>query len=356
MRCAVGTCSKADPGRVLHENMTIRPKILIMIALPLAVFFVSLFIGRLVIDPVTLIKVLGVKLLHLPIEKDWNQAVEIVVIRIRLPRAIMAMMVGAGLSISGAAFQGMFNNPLVSPYLLGVSSGAGFGAALGIILGAGAGLIQVSSFGFGILAVVLTYLTSRVYKTTPLLMLVLSGVIVSSLFMSLISLIKFVADPDEKLPTIVFWIMGSFGSTRLEDLFLTFWPMAIGVTGLLMVRWRINLMSMGDREAKAMGTRVELLKGIIIFCTTLISAAAVSVCGIIGWVGLVIPHICRMWVGPDHRALLPTTIMVGASYLLVIDNIARTLTSSEIPLGILTSIIGAPFFAYLLRRSKGIFN
>ena len=166
-------------------------------------------------------------------------------IRIRLPRALMAMMVGSGLSISGAAFQGMFNNPLVSPYLLGVSSGAGFGAALGILLGESAGLIQVSSFLFGTLAVMLTYLISRVYKTTPLLMLVLSGVIVSSLFMSLISLVKFVADPDEKLPAIIFWIMGSFASTRLEDLLITFVPICAGTVGLLLVRWRINLMSMG---------------------------------------------------------------------------------------------------------------
>lgn len=331
----------------------IRQRTIIIAVLPAAVFFISLFLGRLFIDPVTLVKVLGAKLLFLPIEKTWTDAVEIVVIRIRLPRALMAMMVGAGLSVSGAAFQGMFNNPLVSPYLLGVSSGAGFGAALAIIFSGSAALIQVSSFLFGTLAVAVTYMISRVYKTTPLLMLVLSGVIVSSLFMSLISLMKFIADPDEKLPTIVFWIMGSFGSTRLEDLPGTFIPIAAGTAGLLLVRWRINLMSMGDKEARAMGTRVELLKVIIIVCTTLISAAAVSVCGIIGWVGLVIPHICRMWVGPDHRVLLPVTLLAGSSYLLIIDNVARTLTASEIPLGILTAIIGAPFFAYLLRRSKG---
>ena len=214
-------------------------------------------------------------------------------------------------------------------------------------------MIQISSFLFGTLAVVITYFVSRVYKTTPLLMLVLSGVVVSSLFMALISLIKFIADPEEKLPTIIFWIMGSFGGVRLEDLLFTWPPIIIGITGLLLVRWRINLMSMGDREAKAMGTKVELLKVIIIICTTMISAAAVSVCGIIGWVGLVIPHICRMWVGPNHKVLLPTTIAAGAGYLLIIDDFARAMTASEIPLGILTAIIGAPFFAFLLRRSKG---
>jgi iron complex transport system permease protein len=331
-----------------------RGKIIILILMPVLIFLASLFVGRLFIDPVTLIKVLCSKIFFfIPMEKTWTDAMEIVVIRIRLPRAVMAMMVGAGLSISGAAFQGMFNNPLVSPYLLGVSSGAGFGAALAILIDSSATTIQTSSFIFGTLAVFLTYCISRVYKTTPLLMLVLSGIVVSSLFMSFISLIKFIADPEEKLPTIVFWIMGSFGGVRLEDILITSPPIIIGVCGLLFVRWRINLMSMGDREARAMGTKVELLKAIIIICTTMISAAAVSVCGIIGWVGLVIPHICRMWVGPNHKVLLPTTIVVGACYLLIIDNFARTMTSSEVPLGILTAIIGAPFFAYLLRRSRG---
>lgn len=331
-----------------------RRKLVVLTVVPLLIFFMSLFIGRFFIDPVTLLKVLCSKLFFfIPMEKTWTDAVEIVVIRIRLPRALMAMMVGAGLSISGAAFQGMFNNPLVSPYLLGVSSGAGFGAALAILMDSSAIFIQASSFLFGTLAVILTYCISRVYKTTPLLMLVLSGVVVSSLFMALISLIKFIADPEEKLPTIVFWIMGSFGGVRLEDLLITCPPIIIGITGLLFVRWRINLMSMGDREARAMGTKVEFLKVIIIICTTMISAAAVSVCGIIGWVGLVIPHICRMWVGPNHKVLLPVTLFVGAGYLLIIDNFARAMTSSEIPLGILTAIIGAPFFAYLLRRSKG---
>jgi len=331
-----------------------RQKIIILIIMPLLIFFISLFVGRLFIDPLTLLKVLYSKFFFfLPVEKTWTNAVEIVVIRIRLPRAMMAMMVGAGLSISGASFQGMFNNPLVSPYLLGVSSGAGFGAALAILINSSTIIIQASSFLFGSLAVVVTYCISRVYKTTPLLMLVLSGVVVSSFFMALISLIKFVADPEEKLPTIVFWIMGSLGGVRLNDVAITALPIVVGIMGLLFIRWQINLMSMGDREARAMGTRVELLKIIIIICTTMISAASVSVCGIIGWVGLVIPHICRMWVGPDHKVLLPVTIVVGACYLLIIDDFARALTASEIPLGILTAIIGAPFFAYLLRRSKG---
>lgn len=301
-------------------------------------------------------KILGAKILSLPVDQDWSDTIEAVVIRIRLPRAIMAMAVGAGLSISGAAFQGMFHNPLVSPYLLGVSSGAGFGAAVAICMGGSPLLLQVLAFLGGVVAVTITYVISRIYRTTPILMLVLAGVVVSAFFQSLISILKYVSDTEDKLPAIVFWLMGSLGHTRLESLVWTLPSILFGIIGLHLVRWRINVISMGDREARAMGMNTEFLKAYIIVCTTVISAAAVSICGIIGWVGLVVPHICRMIVGPDHRALLPTTLGIGAAYLLIIDNLARSLSPSEIPLGILTSLIGAPFFAYLLRKSKGGWN
>jgi iron complex transport system permease protein len=331
----------------LSQNKTI-----LLSIIPFIIFIISLFIGRIFIDPLTLLKLLGAKLFFLPLEKSWSDAMEVVVLRIRLPRALMAMMVGAGLSVSGAAFQGMFNNPLVSPYLLGVSSGAGFGAALAIMAGFSSSIIQMTSFCFGILAVFCAYTISRVYKATSLLMLVLSGIVISSLFQALLSLVKYISDPEDKLPTIVFWLMGSLGGVRINDILITLPHMAAGVVGLLLLRWRLNLMSMGDVEARAMGTNVELMKIIIIVCSTLISACAVSLCGIIGWVGLVIPHICRMWVGPDHNVLLPVSLVTGACYLLIIDDFARTMTSSEIPLGILTALVGAPFFAWLLRRTK----
>jgi len=288
-----------------------------------------------------------------PITPDWPETVETVVFSIRVPRVLLAMLVGASLAISGASFQGMFQNPLVSPDILGVTAGAGFGAALAI-LWSGSGLaIQLSALFFGVVAVALAYLISRIYRTTPTLMLVLSGIIVGSIFSALLSLIKYVADPHQKLPAIVFWLMGSLATVTQGDLLMAGPPIVLGSVGLLLVRWRINILSMGDDEARALGIKTELLKAVIIFCCTAATASAVSVCGIIGWVGLVIPHIGRMLVGPDHRVLLPATVALGAAYLLLIDNLARTVTSAEIPLGILTSLIGAPFFAYMLRQTQG---
>lgn len=331
-----------------------RLKLAILIILPLLLFFLSLFCGRYWISPGVCLQVLAAKLLpFLPIEHTWGGAQEAVIWQIRFPRALLAMLVGAGLSISGASFQGMFRNPLVSPDLLGVSAGAGFGACLGILLDGSQAMIQVFAFCFGLLAVVLTYLISRVYKSTPVLMLVLAGVAISALFSALISVTKYMADPYSKLPEITFWLMGSLGKADGKSVVAAAVPIILGSLGLLLVGWRINLLSMGDQEARSLGVNTELLKGIIIVCCTMATAAAVCCAGIVGWVGMVIPHIGRMLVGPDHRKLLPASIALGAGYLLIIDNIARTATALEIPLGILTAIIGAPFFIYLLRRSKG---
>jgi iron complex transport system permease protein len=276
-----------------------------------------------------------------------------VILDVRLPRVLLAMLAGAGLSISGAAFQGMFRNPLVSPDILGVSAAAGFGAALAILLSANSALIQVSAFGFGLLGVALTYGISRVYRTTPVVMLVLGGVVVAAFFGALVSATKYVADPENKLPAITFWLLGSLSTASWQNLWTTGPLIVLGCGALLLVRWRINLLAMGDDEARALGVRIERLKAIIIIASTLATAAAVAVIGIIGWVGLVIPHVARMLVGPDHRRLLPASLALGATYLLLIDDIARGATAAEIPLGILTALIGAPFFAYLLRQTKG---
>jgi iron complex transport system permease protein len=263
------------------------------------------------------------------------------------------MCVGAALSISGASFQGIFRNPLVSPDILGVSSAAGFGAALAILISGEPALISGMALLFGIVGVIITYLLSRVYKTTPVVMLVLSGVVVSAFFSALVSATKFLADPYSKLPAITFWLMGGLSTVTAKDLVWTVPLMVVGVFGLMLVRWRINLLSLGDEEASSLGVNTELLKAIVILCATLLTASAVCVGGIIGWVGLVIPHIGRMLVGPDHRVLLPVTLIVGAVYLLAIDDIARTISSAEIPLGILTAVIGAPFFGYLIRKTHG---
>jgi iron complex transport system permease protein len=322
-----------------------------MILVPLAALYVSLFVGRFTVPPADVARILASRLW--PIARNWPASVETIVLQIRLPRAILAMFVGAGLSVSGAAFQGMFRNPLVSPDILGVTAASGFGAALALLLSRGAFELEFIAFLFGILGVGLTYLLARTYRSTPILMLVLSGVIVAAFFSALLSGAKYLADPESKLPAITYWLLGSLNGSSMRTLGMALPPIILGGAGLMLVRWRLNVLSMGDAEARSLGVRTDRLKGIIIVCTTLITAAAVSVCGIVGWVGLVIPHLARMWVGPDHRALLPAACSIGATYLLLIDDVARTASASEIPLGILTAIVGAPFFAYLLRKTQG---
>jgi iron complex transport system permease protein len=324
---------------------------LAMILVPLAVLYASLFIGRFNIPPADVARILASR--WVSVTAGWPASVEIVVMEIRLPRAILAMFVGAGLSMSGAAFQGMFRNPLVSADILGVTAASAFGAALALLLSRGVVEVELLAFLFGMVGVALTYLLACTYRRTPMLMLVLSGIIVAAFFSALLSGAKYVADPDSKLPAITYWLLGSLNGSSMQSLGMALPPIIVGGAGLMLVRWRLNVLSMGDEEAASLGVRTDRLKGIIIVCTTLITAAAVSVCGIVGWVGLVIPHLARMWVGPDHRNLLPAAGSIGATYLLIIDDMARSVSPSEIPLGILTAILGAPYFAYLLRKTQG---
>ena len=323
----------------------------LLLILPLLSVIVSLFFGRFYINPGTVVKVLLSKII--PLHQTWSATMETVIFQVRLPRVFLALLVGAALSISGSSFQGMFQNPLVSPDILGVSSAAGFGASVAILLSGDSLTIHIFALSFGIMGVIFAYMLSRIHKMTPILMLVLSGVIVSAFFSALISLIKYIADPFEKLPAITFWLMGSLSTASIKDILMIFFPMLVGTSGLLILGWRINILSMGDEEARSLGIKSELLKGIVIICATILTASAVCVSGIIGWVGLVIPHIARMIVGPDHCKLLPASLSIGASYLVLIDTVARTASSAEIPLGILTAIIGLPFFAYLIRKTKG---
>lgn len=343
----------AAEGKYIIEKKPSSLKWILMFAFPVCLFILCLFLGRYTVSPGEVFSILGYKLLNLPIEPYWSETAVDVVIRVRLPRAIMAALIGAGLSMSGASFQGMFQNPLVSPFILGVSAGASFGAALGLVFELPAIVIQGLAFLCGLIAVAITYLTAHIYKVTPILMLVLSGMVVSALFQSLLSLIKFVADDEEKLPAITFWLMGSLGSVGLKDLAIASLPIIVSMAGLYLLRWKLNVLSMGDREARSLGLNTELLKALIIIFTTVITSTAVAFCGIIGWVGQVIPHFCRMIVGPDHKVLIPATMLIGAGYLLMIDNLCRLLTPNEIPLGILTAAIGAPVFAYLLRKTRG---
>ena len=322
------------------------------VAGPIVVILISLFIGRYPLSVPDVFSALfhGMGFTHLettPVHLNviWD---------IRLPRAILGAMVGASLAVSGASFQGMFRNPLVSSGILGVSSGAGFGASLAIVLFQGQPVyVYLFAFGFGLLAVFLAYLIGFTYKSTPTIMLVLGGVIVGAIFSSLISLVKYMADPYEQLPSIVFWLMGSLASARFSEILVSLIPMAAGVTGLFAMRWRLNVLSMGDQEAQSLGVNIFVTKGLAILFATIATAGAVCVSGIIGWVGLVIPHIGRMIVGNNNVYLVPVSMSIGAVYLVLVDNLARTLTGSEIPLGILTSLIGAPFFVYLLKKTKG---
>lgn len=282
---------------------------------------------------------------------------ETVVFRIRLPRILAAMLVGAALSASGAAYQGMFKNPMVSPGILGVSAGASLGAALAILLSCGIVGIQFGAFAGGMLAVALTYFVSAWLgkRGDTTLVLILTGIIVGMLFTSFLSLIKYAADPYTKLPAITYWLMGSLASVNGRDVSAALWPVGLGLFLLLLLRWNLNVMSFGDEEAKALGVNTARLRLLVIVCATLMTASAVAISGVIGLVGLVVPHLARLLVGPDYERLLPAATLLGSLFLLVVDNLARTLYAVEIPLGILTSFIGAPFFLYLLinTRKKG---
>ncbi len=327
--------------------------IMVLLLIPLIFLFLfSFLIGRYPISPQDVFLVLSSKIF--PINVNIPPTLDTVIFQIRFPRIMAAMLVGAALSVAGASFQGLFRNPLVAPDKLGVSAGAGFGASLAILLGTGALIIQGFAFVGGLIAVSLTYIISRTFKGTSMLTLVLCGIAIESFFGALIALSKYVADPFLQLPTIVFWLLGSLAAVTNQQLLFVAPPIIIGMIILLLIRWRINVLSMGEEEAQTLGIDTRRLQIIIIVCCTVLTASSVSICGIIGWVGLVIPHVCRIIVGPDHKVLLPASIIVGAIFLLIIDDISRTLTTVEIPLGILTAIIGAPFFLYLLRKSKEV--
>jgi iron complex transport system permease protein len=325
-------------------------RVALLILVPLALLYGSLLVGRFAVSPRDVLHILCSHIV--PVTRDWPQPAETIVMQIRLPRAILAMIVGAGLAISGAAFQGMFRNPLVSTDILGVTAAAGFGAALALLLSANTLMLQLLSFSFGLVGVGLTYALARIYGSTPTLMLVLSGVVVAAFFSALLSGAKYVADPESRLPAITYWLLGSLNGASMKSLAIAGPFIVAGCTGLLFMSWRLNVLTMGDEEARSLGVRTEWLKAGVIVLATLITSAAVSVCGIVGWVGLVIPHVARMLVGPDHRKLFPWTLSIGAGYLLLIDDLARTVSAGEVPLGILTALIGAPAFGYLLRRTR----
>lgn len=317
-------------------------------------FFISLMLGRYQVSLGDMGAVFYARIFGT--ECTVSEMIQSVILKVRIPRICAAILIGGALSTAGATYQGLFKNPMISPDILGASAGAGFGAAMAILLSLPFIFIQFSAFAFGLLAVGLACLICKMVSRgkDALLILVLSGMIVATFFSSLITLLKYVADPQSKLPEITYWLMGGLSTVSAGDVGMMLVPFTIGIVPLFLLRWQLNAMAFGDEEAKAMGLNTKRLRGIYIVSATLLTAAAVAVCGMIGWIGLVIPHLTRMMVGPNHKYLIPASFLMGGIFLLLVDDLARTLFTVEIPLGILTSIIGAPFFVYLLlKRKKG---
>ena len=328
-------------------------KIFIILTLSMiTVFLISILAGRYHIKFSDFIQLIFLKFTKQPVGQ--YQELDTIIFGIRLPRILASLLIGSSLAVSGTVFQSVFRNPMVSPDVLGAANGAGFGAAAGILLSLGFWGVQFSSFAFGMVAVMITYsLSSALGKNgDPILMLILSGMVIGSIFSSLIALTKYVADPDDTLPVITFWLMGSLTSVKMKDVLLLIIPVVIGTIPILIFRNKLNILAFGDDEARSMGIDVKKMRLLLIVCSTIITAASVSVCGIVGWVGLIIPHITRALVGTNHNVLIPAAVFIGATYLMAVDDLSRTLFSVEIPLGIITSLIGAPFFLYLLFQRR----
>ena len=289
---------------------------------------------------------------ELGLKQTWDNSMAAVVLNVRLPRIVMACLVGCCLSAAGAAYQGVFQNPMASPDVLGASSGAAFGAALGILLGFGNSGVTAAAFAASLVTVVIVYLIGQRAPGGKVLNLVLAGMIVSALFNAGTSYIKLVADPNNQLPEITYWLMGSLNGTVGREVLMILPVMALGLIPLFLLRWKLNLLALGDDEARAMGVQPGRLRLAAVVCATLVTAASISVSGMIGWVGLVMPHLCRKLVGSNFKVLLPASMLAGAAFLLLVDDISRNLLAVEIPIGILTAVIGAPFFLYLLLRKE----
>ncbi|MEG0661820.1 MAG: iron ABC transporter permease [Anaerovoracaceae bacterium] len=319
---------------------------LILILVLIALMIACLCIGKYTVSPLDSIKIL------LNRQGDWSPMAEKIVLGVRFPRVFATIVVGCGLALSGAVYQGVFKNPLVSPEFLGVSSGACIGAAVGILAAAGAAAIQGLAFLGGIVAVLLTLMIPRLLRSTSNIMLVLSGIIVSGAMSSILGFIKYIADPETELAAITYWQMGSFAYIDLKSLF-TVLPLAIiALVVLLAMAWWIDILSLGEKEAQMLGAKVSGLRLVCIICATILTSSAVCIAGTIGWIGLVIPHFGRMMVGANNRRLLPAACLLGGIFLLLVDTLTRMIGPAEMPISILTGIVGAPFYAWLLYQQR----
>lgn len=317
--------------------------------LPLAAALLALCIGRMSLSPLEVFRAIGA-LLGMDVSLAENTAQ--VLWTIRLPRILLALLVGAGLSVSGCAFQSLFSNPLATPDTLGVASGASFGAALALLLGWHLLGVQALALACGLAAVAMTWGAVAGRDRTNV-SLILSGIMVGSWFTALVSLVKLAADTESQLPAITYWLMGSFNSAGYKSLALGAPPILLGVLVLYLLRWRLNILVLPEDEARATGTDVRLLRAVTVVCAAAITASCVSMCGQVGWVGLLVPHMCRMKFGSNHLALVPASISVGAAFMVLVDTVARSAAAAQIPVSALTAVIGAPFFIYLVRKTGG---
>ncbi len=345
---AFGHPKKQDRNEQSGKKQTQRIALLGIILL--VVFLLSFSIGRYGVPVSEVIRIFISRVF--PMKQTWTAEMATVVLNIRLPRIVMACLVGCALSAAGASYQGVFQNPMASPDILGASSGAAFGAALAILLGGSMRIITLAAFASSLVTVMAVYLIAQRAPGLRVVNLILAGIMVGSLFTAGTSYIKLVADPTNQLPAITYWMMGSLSGSKLKQVAFVIVPIALGLIPLILIRWQVNILTLGDEEARTLGVNTSRLRLVVILCATLITAASVSVSGMIGWVGLVIPHLCRKLVGNNYRYLLPASMIAGAIFLLIVDNVSRNLLAVEIPIGILTAFIGAPFFIYLIAKRE----
>lgn len=338
---AAGGWTTASRNRVVLTTLLV---LLVVLAI------LSMGMGRVAIAPERVLAILLSK--FLPITPTWSSADELIVTNVRLPRICAALMIGAALAAAGAAYQNLFRNPIVSPDILGVSAGAGFGASMAVMLNLGALGIQSAAFGTGLLAVVLCFSIGQAINRHSLIVLVLVGVVIAAFFQAMISVLKIIADPIDVLPVITFWLLGGLNKITPADLPVAAVMIASSLALLYALRWQVNVMSVGEEEARNLGVNVVLTRTLLVLTATLMTAAAVSISGIVGWVGLVVPHMARMLVGPSFDRMFPVALVSGAVFVLLVDDFARAASSMELPLGIVTSVIGAPLFIILLLRTK----
>ncbi|MCQ1996574.1 iron ABC transporter permease [Arthrobacter sp. zg-Y1171] len=323
-----------------------------------AVALVSMAAGRYWVPPNEILRILFNEVTALfggegMLRRTWTDQEATVVLDVRLPRVLLAFLVGGALSLGGACLQALFRNPLVSPDIIGVTAGASFGGVLVLTLGLSGGWMVGGAFGFGLAALAGVLLLGRLGgRDNAMLMIVLGGIVVAAFFNALVSFMTYLADPYSELPSIVHWLLGSIAAASYDKVLTALVPVAIGAVIVLALRWRLNVLSLGDDDAAALGVNPQRSRVVLLCAVALMTAGTVAVAGAVGWVGLVVPHLARLWVGPDHRILLPASLLLGGTYLMLIDTLSRSISSSELPLGILTAIIGAPVFVLLLARSQ----